>query len=137
MADPVLIGDITGNGLIQANDTTNIQRVIALQSVPNIPALPSGLPTVATGPDPEIYIPNVEGSPGTDVSVPVYLNVTEPAGISISSFQIVIQFDPSNFTVNTATIGSEFSILGNPTVLTPSGLPNTIVVQGGTRAAPG
>ena len=65
LADPALIGDITGNGLIQANDTTSIQRVIGLVNVPNIPALPTGLPAAPSGgPDPTIFIPNVQRQPG-------------------------------------------------------------------------
>ena len=59
MADPTLIGDITRNGLIQANDTTSIQRVIGLVNVPNVPALPTGLPPAPSGgPDPTIFIPD-------------------------------------------------------------------------------
>jgi hypothetical protein len=90
LADPLLIGDINSNEVIQSNDTTSIQRVIALQSVPNIPPLPTGITPPPVGPDPDLYIANAQGSPGSTVNVPVMLKVTEPAGISLSSFQIFI-----------------------------------------------
>ena len=65
LADPTLIGNITLSGLIQANDTTSIQREIGEQiNVPNIPALPTGLTPPPTGPDPEIFIPNIQGQRG-------------------------------------------------------------------------
>ena len=50
MADPVLVGDINSNGLIQSNDTTSIQRVIGVMSVPNIPPCPTGYPPPPDGP---------------------------------------------------------------------------------------
>jgi len=109
--DPVLIGDITLNGLIQANDTTSIQRLIGLVNVPNVPALPVGLPAPPTGgPDPTIFIPNESGNQGDTVTVPVELTVTEQAGITVSGFQVAIAYDPSEFTVGVvAQLGPMFS----------------------------
>ena len=111
LADPTLIGDITGNGLIQANDTTSIQRVIGLVNVPNVPALPTGLPAAPSGgPDPTIFIPNVSGNPGDTVTVPVEMTVTEASGITVSGFEIAIEYDPTKFTVGAvAQLGSMFS----------------------------
>ncbi len=111
MADPNLIGDITLNGLIQANDTTSIQRVVGLVNVPNIPALPTGLaPAPSGGPDPTIFIPTIHANPGDTITVPVEMTVTESAGITVSGFQIAIAYDPSVFTVSpVAQLGSMFS----------------------------
>ena len=111
LADPVLIGDITLNGQIQANDTTSIQRVIGLVNVPNVPALPTGLaPAPSGGPDPTIFIPSEHANPGDTVNVPVEMTVTESAGITVSGFQVAIAYDPTEFTVGSlAQLGSMFS----------------------------
>ncbi len=111
LIDPVLLGDITLNGQIQANDTTSIQRVIGLVNVPTVPPLPVGLsPPPSGGPDPEVFIPNEIGDPGDTVSVPVNVTVTEQAGITVSGFQVAIAYDPTKFTVGAiAQLGPMFS----------------------------
>ncbi len=120
LADPALIGDITGNGSIQANDTTSIQRVIGQVNVPNVPALPTGLPAAPSGgPDPTIFIPNVSGNPGDTVTVPVEMTVTDGTGITVSGFQVAIAYDPTKLTVNSASLGAMFpGALGFAPVLT-------------------
>ena len=134
MTDPVLIGDPALNGQIEANDTTLIQRVIGQISVPNIPALPTGLTAPPSGgPDPALFIPNESGKPGAVVTVPVRVTVTEPAGITVSSFQVAIAYDSSKFTVSpSAQIGSTFAALGTPFVTFPA--PGEIIVQGSSAA---
>ena len=111
LADPVLIGDITLNGQIQANDTTSIQRAIGLVNVPNIPPLPTGIPPAPSGgPDPTIFVPDEHAVPGQTVTLPVEMTVTDPAGITVSGFQVAIAYDPSVFTAsNVAQLGSMFS----------------------------
>ena len=137
MTDPALLGDITQNGQIQANDTTLIQRVIGQISVPNIPPLPTGItPPPSNGPDPTLFIPSVSGKPGDVITVPVRLTVTESAGITVSSFQVAISYDPSKFTVNpNAVIGSTFAALGAPVVFFPA--PGEIIVEGSSAAGTG
>ncbi len=109
LIDPVLLGDITQNGVIQANDTTSIQRAIGLVSVPDIPPLPTGLmPPPAGGPDPTIFISNVSGNPGDTVTVPVEMTVTVGTGITVSGFQVAIAYDPTKLTVNSASLGAMF-----------------------------
>ena len=137
MTDPTLLGDVTQNGQIQANDTTLIQREIGQISVPNIPALPVGVtPPPSNGPDPTLFIPNVSGEPGTAVTIPVDLTVTEAAGITVSSFQIAISYDPNKFTVNpNAVIGSTFAALGTPVVFFPAS--GEIIVEGSSAARNG
>jgi hypothetical protein len=110
LADPRLIVDVTGNGYIQANDTTNIRRVNGLASVPYIPALPSELtmPT-ARGADPRVYIPRgLAGAPGETVTVPVMIEVTEPAGVTIGGFDLVVEYDAERFAVSQAKLGDLF-----------------------------
>jgi len=41
LADPMLVADITGNGVLQANDVSLLRRVIAGMTAPQIPELPS------------------------------------------------------------------------------------------------
>ena len=109
MVDPVLLADISLNGQIQSNDTTAIRRVIGKQmSVPNIPALPEGLdPPQTAGADPVLYIPtNLVGVPGGTVTVPVMAHVTEPDGITIGGFDVVIEYDATKFSVSSSRLGS-------------------------------
>jgi len=111
LADPVLLADITLNDRIQGNDTTSIRRLIGQVPVANVPPLPTGLtPPPASGLDPKIFIPqDVAGLPGETVSVPVRVEVTEPAGITISGFELVIEFDPTKFTVTGSQLGALFN----------------------------
>ncbi len=133
MADPAILGDITLNGRIEGADTTSIQREIGLINVPNIPSLPNVAMPPPTGPDPEIYIPNVSGNDGDTVSVPIRIKVTEAEGINAAGFTLVIGYDPSKFTVSsTATIGATFAALGTPSVLLPPAVPGVIIVQAST-----
>jgi uncharacterized delta-60 repeat protein len=111
LADPELIADISLNGFIQSNDTTNIRRVIGQMAVPNIPLLPEGLVRPApSGADPLVYIPrDLAGTPGGTVTVPVRLQVTERAGITLSGFEVVIEYDPSYLTVTGSQLGTLLS----------------------------
>ncbi|MCY2987441.1 MAG: dockerin type I domain-containing protein, partial [Planctomycetota bacterium] len=108
LADPRLLADLTRNNLLQANDTVGLQRVIGQVPMANVPALPTGItPPTATGADPTLYIPqNLSGSPGDAMTVPVRLHVTEPAGITLSGFDLAMEFDPTLFTVTSAQLGS-------------------------------
>jgi hypothetical protein len=110
LADPMLIADITLNGVIQSNDTTSIRRAIGGILVPNIPALRPDLdmPGIA-GADPKLTIPrNLAAAPGTTLTVPVVIEVTEPAGVTIGGFDIGIEFDADKFTVSQAKLGDLF-----------------------------
>ncbi|MCY2994014.1 MAG: cohesin domain-containing protein, partial [Planctomycetota bacterium] len=108
LADPRLLADLTRNNLLQANDTVGLQRVIGQVPMANVPALPTGItPPATTGADPRIYIPqDLSGLPGDSVTVPVRLRVTEPAGITLSGFDLVIEYDPAQFTVTGAQLGA-------------------------------
>ncbi|MCY2990573.1 MAG: cohesin domain-containing protein, partial [Planctomycetota bacterium] len=114
LADPLLLADITRNGKLQANDTVSLQRLIGQVPVGNVPALPTDItPPTASGADPTIYIPrDLSGSPGDTITVPVKLLVTEPAGITLSGFDIVLAYDPEALTVTAGQLGSLLSNLG-------------------------
>jgi hypothetical protein len=110
LADPVLIADITLNGLIQSSDTTGIRRAIGLMAVPNIPPLPSELVIpAANGADPHVFIPrDLRGAPGETITLPVVIEVTEPAGVTLGGFDLVLEFDPGRFTVIGTQLGDWF-----------------------------
>lgn len=111
LVDPVVITDITLNGAIQSSDTTSIRRVIGQTPVANVAALPTGLtPPAIAGADPRLFIPQSLTVPaGGSVTVPVKVQVTEPTGISISGFDVALEFDSTKFTVASAQLGSLFA----------------------------
>jgi hypothetical protein len=127
LVDPQLIVDITLNGLIQSNDTSNIRRAILQADVPNIPELPEGLSEpAARGADPRIYIPlDLAASPGQTVTVPVMIDVTDPAGATIGGFDLLLEYDAERFVVSQAMLGSLLQgtdLVGAMTQLAPGKL---------------
>ena len=108
LADPVLIADITLNGRLQANDTTSIQRVITQTPIANVPALPTGItPPPTTAADPRLFIPqSLSARPGDTVTVPVRLEVTEVAGITISGIDVALTYDAARFSISNVRAGS-------------------------------
>jgi len=105
--DPRLLADINLNEKLQATDASLLLQAIGQDPVTNIPSLPTGLdPPVASGLDPQIYIPrDLRGRPGDIVSVPVRINVTEAEGITLSGLDLVISFDASRFSVANPQLG--------------------------------
>jgi hypothetical protein len=123
LADPALISDVTFDSSILANDATVVQRLITNVDVPAVPDLPNGVdPLPARGPDPILSIPqNLTGRLGQTVSVPVQVEVTEAAGITISGLDVAISYDASLFSVSNVRAGtlltdndqSPFSVFAN------------------------
>jgi methionine-rich copper-binding protein CopC len=107
LADPMLIADLTLNDRLQSADTTSLRRVIGQVPVANVPPLPGNwAPTTIFGLDPRVYIPrDLAGVPGGTVTVPVKLEVTEPAGLTLGGFDLVLDYDPSCLTVTAAQLG--------------------------------
>jgi hypothetical protein len=107
MVDPVLIADITQNNVIQSNDTTGVRRAIVQIAVPHIPPLPTGLdPPAPSGADPRLFIPrDLTGAPGETVSVPVMIEVTEPAGLTLGGFDLMLEYDANRFIVSQTQVG--------------------------------
>jgi predicted outer membrane repeat protein len=138
LADPLLLADITLNGKLQANDTVSIQRLIGQVPVVNVPALPAGItPPTASGADPKLSIPQtLSGSPGDTVTVPVKLLVTEPAGITLSGFDLVIQYDPVRFTLGGGQVGSLLSAYNFQGLLTQT-VPGTVIYTASSAAGTG
>jgi hypothetical protein len=57
--------------------------------------------------DVRVYIPvDLIGAPGATVSVPVKVEVVHSAAVTIGGFDIVIEFDPTKFTVSGSELGA-------------------------------
>jgi hypothetical protein len=132
LADPMLIADVTSNGLLQANDTTSVQRAITQIAVPGIPGLPPGVvPSAPTGADPRLFIPtDLITRAGQTLTVPVRLEVTETGGISISGMDLALAYDAAAFSVSDVRIGSllDGNALTAFALLTNSATPGRLLV---------
>jgi hypothetical protein len=108
LADPVLLADLNRGGTITGGDTTLMQRVIVGIPVTQVPNLPIGLDSPAPGgPDPKLFVPtDISGLPGSTVTVPVMVEVTEATGIDLGAVDLVIQFDSTKFTTGNFRLGS-------------------------------
>jgi hypothetical protein len=95
LADPVLIADISGNGALQANDVAALLSVINGVPVPTVPPLPNlSAPPPPGGPDPRLFLPtDLAAQPGQTVTVPVRLEVTDPAGITLGGGTVTLAYD--------------------------------------------
>ncbi|MCY2987400.1 MAG: PKD domain-containing protein [Planctomycetota bacterium] len=108
LADPRIIADLNGDGVLSGADATLLQRVVVGFPVPTVPPIPAGLaPASSGGADPHVFIPtNFAAHAGRTVTVPVNLTVTDAAGITISSVDLVIGYDASKFAVGNFRLGS-------------------------------
>jgi hypothetical protein len=110
LADPLLIGDITGNGRLNASDASRVARVAALLQVPEIPAIPPGLVRAPTGgPDPAYRLPRaLAADPGGTVRVPVHIESSFDlqAPHRLAEADAVILFDSDVLTATSVTAGN-------------------------------
>jgi uncharacterized protein (DUF2141 family) len=89
--DPVLIGDVAPGGVLTATDTALLNLVVSGRSVPQVPAIPTGIgPLVFAGPDPTLSMPTVQASVGSTVVVPISIDTV--AGLQ--SAQLTVNFAP-------------------------------------------
>jgi hypothetical protein len=104
--DPVIVGDVSGNGLIQSNDGALLNNYLGgstTPQVPNYPGVPSNNPS---GPDPVLSIPSglTVGAGGT-VTVPVNIDDPHPEGSTgLTQALIALSYDPTVFSVSAADI---------------------------------
>lgn len=78
LADPVLLADLTGNGTINATDATRLLQEVLGIDRPEVPPLPGILPPlVPGGPDPLLNLPRFKARPGTVLTVPVLLDLSD------------------------------------------------------------
>ncbi|MEZ6125600.1 MAG: choice-of-anchor Q domain-containing protein [Planctomycetaceae bacterium] len=138
--DPVLVADITRNGSLQANDTISIQRAIAQIEVDAIPDLPEGItPAVPDGPDPKIYVAqDLTAAPGDTISVPVQLEVTEAAGITVGGIDLALSYDPAVLSVASAASVQKGGLLdGTFTLVANTSTPGTIILTSSSATGTG
>jgi len=106
LADPYLVVDITGNGLVQSNDVTQIQRAIVGLSTPEIPTIPGTPAAVVGGPDPVVSISQyLSAAVGESITVPIELLVTEPTGITLAGADLAIAYNDSVLQIDRVTAG--------------------------------
>jgi hypothetical protein len=107
LADPVLVGDLSNSGSVNATSVTLINSLLSGTPRPQIPSIPTGLVITPVGPDPVLSIGQGEWSstyPGTLV---VTVNIDTPRPLESSGMTeavLALHFDPQAFTVSNAGI---------------------------------
>ena len=106
LLDPSIIGDVSGSGSLSGADTTLMNRLLAGISTPQIPAIPTGLSIVATGPDPSLSLPaDLQATPGGSIVVPVYIDTAHPSGSTGATEAILaLTYNPRVFDVSAADV---------------------------------
>ena len=56
LADPVIIGDVSGNGVVDSSDVTLLNSVLAGVARPHLPPIPTGITITPNGPDPTLSL---------------------------------------------------------------------------------
>ena len=97
LADPILIGNVNGNGELDTDDAGIVaQQVVGYNESAYMPALPTGVSPVMGGPDPVLDIPAaLQGSAGDTIVVPVVLNHSDGLG----SLDLALSYDTSRLDV--------------------------------------
>ncbi len=106
--DPMLLANFNGDQNINALDSLllSLRNVSGSAAVPQIPDLPSPLPTLVTGQDPRLSLPQVEAEAGQAVAVPLQIENTDPSAIELQTFDVAIQIDPEILSLVSVTPGS-------------------------------
>jgi hypothetical protein len=106
LLDPLIVGDVGGNNLVDGSDVTLVNRRLAGYITPQIPDIPSTLTITPAGPDPALSVPTaLEANAGSTVVVPVNIDTARPDGSSGAVQAILaLRYDPRVFDVTTADI---------------------------------
>ena len=106
MLDPSIIGNPTGNGIVNSGDVTLLNRAVAGYPQTKMPVIPNGLSIVPTGPDPILSVPtDLVVAPDGTVVVPVDIDTARPPGSSgMMQAMIALRYDPRLFTVAAADV---------------------------------
>jgi len=108
LVDPAIVGDIGGNGSIDAGAVSSLASFTSNLHPTQIPTPPTGLTIVAGGPDPTLSLAGGLQSSG-NVSVQVLLDHPRPGGSSGMTQAILgLSYDPKVLMVSSAdiTLGS-------------------------------
>jgi hypothetical protein len=112
LADPVIVADISGNGVFNTADRTLLLREISAIDQTLIPPIPPGVaPIVLGGPDPYVSLPQtMSAQPGGVVTLPVSLDTA----VGLESAQMRVAYDASALEVidvRRGSLTSEFEYL--------------------------
>ncbi len=120
LVDPVIIGDLNNDSLVDASDVTLLDSVLSGTPRAQIPNMPATTPVTPTGASVQLSIPtNLTASPGGTVVVPVNINNPDPAGSGgLAGIALAIDFDPTVLTVASngitpGTLTSNLSVTAN------------------------
>ncbi len=108
-ADPNLVADVTGDSAVDIFDVLAINDFANGNPSDTIPPINDSPNFNASGTpqDPILWVPaNLAAAPGGSLSVPVDFAQTDRAAFSLSSFSLVVGYDPAAFAVNSVTAGS-------------------------------
>ncbi|MBX9628182.1 MAG: Ig-like domain repeat protein, partial [Gemmataceae bacterium] len=103
--DPVLIGDLDGDGVM---DPELVARRAVGQTVPQLPDRPAGAAPAPTGTGPKLYFADAVARPGGTVTVSLRLAVADPAGFPLAALDLAVGFDPAVLSVGNVRGGSLF-----------------------------
>ena len=106
LADPVIVGDLSGNGNVDAPDVTLINSFLSGTPRPQVPAIPTGLVISPTGPDPVLSLPTtLQALPGGTVVVPVNIDTAKPDGSTGATEAVLaLQYNPQVFSVSASDV---------------------------------
>jgi ELWxxDGT repeat protein len=106
LVDPILVADVAGDGIVDANDASQILEKSNGYFIPTIPDIPAGAEVGSAGPDPTLSLPaGLAVGPDGILTVPVNLDDPHPAGSTgLTEARLALRFDPSVFTVSAADV---------------------------------
>ena len=106
VVDPVIIGDINGDGAINAADGVFLNRYMAGTAEADIPTYPGAPSNNPSGPDPSLSIPaSLRVSADGTVTVPVNIDDPHPAGSTgMTQALLALTYDPAVLSVTPADI---------------------------------
>jgi hypothetical protein len=110
--DPKVLSDVDNSSVINGTDGafTNQEASTPNGTVnpntPTIPAKPTFTPIPPSGgPDPRLYIPDVQAVVGQTKTVQVRMQVTEAGGLTWNSDDVGFRFDPTKFAISNVRSG--------------------------------
>jgi hypothetical protein len=107
LAAPGLVADVNQDGQITTADAEAVAQLAAGTTVPGVPARPANPASpIPGGADPRLYLPtDLTAGVGQTVTVPVLMEVTDPAGASLSAVDVTLRYDPTRFAVGNLQLG--------------------------------
>jgi hypothetical protein len=106
-ADPVIIGDLSSNGIVEGADITLLNSVLAGIPKAQVPPFnPNNLTIVPAGPDPALSVPAAtQVVPGSTIVVPVNIDTARPAGSTgMVEAVLALRFDPRYFSLSVSDV---------------------------------